>query len=357
MTTYFLKSGSRYNISNKASMDLHESLPVGTYTIKFDQMSGKFFLETIDDFELSGKIYGDTLKNAGRILDTFESRPDSTGVMLSGEKGSGKTLLAKKLSLEGMERGFPTIVINQPWAGETFNVFMQMIEQPVVVIFDEFEKVYPADEQEQLLTLLDGVYPSKKLYILTCNDRYRVNEHMRNRPGRIFYRIDYKGLSVDFIREYCEDNLDDKAHIDSLCRLSILFTAFNFDILKAMVEEMNRYKETPQEAMQMLNAKPELSDSATYELTLFINSKELSADETSDKRWRGNPLTGTVAAYHINAEKKDEDGDPAWEQYAFSATDLKRVDAETGHFVFERGNARLIMKKEAPATYNYNDAF
>ncbi len=32
---------------------------------------------------------------------------------------------------------------------------------------------------------------------------------------------------------------------------------FNFDMLKALVEEMNRYNETPTDALAMLNAKPE----------------------------------------------------------------------------------------------------
>ncbi|HRZ82907.1 MAG TPA: hypothetical protein P5069_10620, partial [Candidatus Hydrogenedentes bacterium] len=45
---------------------------------------------------------------------------------------------------------------------EAFNTFMQAIEQPLVVLFDEFEKVYDDQEQQALLTLLDGVYPSNK---------------------------------------------------------------------------------------------------------------------------------------------------------------------------------------------------
>jgi hypothetical protein len=42
------------------------------------------------------------------------------------------------------------------------------------------------------------------------NDKFKVNQHMRNRPGRIFYMIEYKGLDKQFIREYCQDRLDAK---------------------------------------------------------------------------------------------------------------------------------------------------
>ena len=55
--------------------------------------------------------------------------------------------------------------------------------------------------QDAMLTLLDGVYPAKMLFLLTTNDKYKVSNHMRNRPGRIYYVIDFEGLSSDFIRE------------------------------------------------------------------------------------------------------------------------------------------------------------
>ena len=46
----------------------------------------------------------------------------------------------------------PTIVINAPWKGDKFNTFIQAIEQPCAILFDEFEKVYDRDDQEKILT-------------------------------------------------------------------------------------------------------------------------------------------------------------------------------------------------------------
>ena len=152
--TYFLKSGTRFNVSTKEALDLHEQLPVGNYTVKFDKMAGCFYLEQIDGFEIKGKIYGETRKQSQRILNTFHDRTASTGVLLTGEKGSGKTLLAKMLSVTAAESAIPTIVINEPWCGEGFNAFMQTIEQPTVILFDEFEKVYDKEDQEKMLILL-----------------------------------------------------------------------------------------------------------------------------------------------------------------------------------------------------------
>ena len=358
--TYFLKSGTRFNVSTKEAMDLHETLPAGHYTVRFDKMSGAFYLEQIEGFEIRGKIYGDTKRNSNRILNTFKDRTASTGVMLTGEKGSGKTLLAKMLSLDALDEGIPTIVINNPWCGEEFNGFLQMIEQPTVILFDEFEKVYDREQQEAMLTLLDGVYPSKKLFVLTCNDKWRVNEHMRNRPGRIYYMMDFKGLDDDFIREYCEDNLKAKEYIDTICRIATMFDQFNFDMLKAMVEEMNRYGETPQQVMKMLNARPEFSGESRYKVTLQPKGLDIPEDMVELNEWTGNPLTNRIAIdYKVFEDEVDENGnrDWDWECCRFNNGDLKQVDAKSGKFVFinDMGD-RITLSKIQERTYHW-DAF
>jgi hypothetical protein len=356
--SYFLKSGNTFKVSTKEALDLHDTLPVGTYTVGFDKMTGQFYLESIDSFEIKGKMYGDTTRHADRIVNTFMDRTASTGVMLTGEKGSGKTLLTKRISINARDHGIPTIVINQPWCGEGFNAFMQMIEQPTIVLFDEFEKVYDREDQEKMLTLLDGVYPSKKLFLLTCNDKWRVDSHMRNRPGRIFYMLDFKGLEQEFIREYCEDNLENKKHIDGVCRIAGLFPQFNFDMLKAMVEEMNRYGESPQEVMKMLNTKPEFSEEAKYKVELQVKGVDVIADLLETTEWAGNPLTTRINLDYKVVDKDDngEDGYD-WENVRFSNTDLKQVDPVTSKFVFMNDSGeRLVLTKVKEKAFHY-DAF
>jgi len=345
---YFMRNGNTFRIARKEALDITEHLPGGNYTVGFDEMTGQFFLEHIDNFNVPSKIYGDCLRHTNRIVHTFMDRPNATGVMLTGEKGSGKTLLTKNVCMELAKQNIPTIVINAPWKGDKFNSFIQSIEQPCAVLFDEFEKTYDRDDQEKILTLLDGVFPSKKLFLLTCNDKWRVDYHMRNRPGRIYYMLDFKGVDGNFIREYCADNLNAKGHIERIVNVSTMFKEFNFDMLKALCEEMNRFNETPQQALAMLNAKPEFDGDTKYEVKIIHDGKEISYSGD----YRGNPLSpdGVEIGFDPDPESDDD-----FIHKVFTASTLMTV--KNGQFVFEDKGTRVMLTRKLEKPTNYWDAF
>ncbi len=365
--SYFIRNSNTYRIAAEESLDIQTQLPVGNYTVKFNDMGGFFFLEMVDSFEPLKKLYGDTQKNSNRILRTYLDRTVSTGVMLTGEKGSGKSLLAKTLSIDAAAMDIPTIIINNNWTGDVFNKFLQDIEQPCVILFDEFEKVYDNEDQEKALTLLDGVFPSRKLFVITCNDKWRVNEHMRNRPGRIYYMLDFKGLDPIFIEEYCNDVLANKTYIAKIVEIAALFEQFNFDMLKALVEEMNRYGESPQDALKMLNAKPEFNNNGKFEVQLIINGEPVK-DNGVRTEWSGNPLSGQVyfewyskTDYNMPAGNTDhgmviaaadDDGD-FWTEINFTPNNIVKVDAQAGKFTYQKDNAFCILTRKKESSYNY----
>jgi len=370
--SYYMKSGNTFRIATKESMDLHESLPAGNYVVKQDPFEN-FYIEQIEGFDVPTKMYGDTTKNTERIINSFWDREKSTGVMLVGEKGSGKTLLSKNICVELAKQNVPTIVINQPWHGDKFNTLIQSIQQPCIVMFDEFEKVYNSDEQEQLLTLLDGIYSTKKLFLLTSNDKWRVDSHMRNRPGRIFYMVNFTGLDEAFIREYCYDNLlSDAKTVDTIVSIASVFGAFNFDMLKALIEEMMRYNETPQEAMRILNVKAEFDGGSTYSVEIYKGDRK--ADRTSPSSWNGAPLASKeiCISWRFLAKKNAEstevpstlgispvrkgDEEEGWGDEDFTNDDLVKFNNKTGQFIFEKNGVTLILMKETPKYFNF-DAF
>lgn len=263
--TYYLDNGGLISVAN-SNLKVSEALPPWTYTISQDEYKN-FYLKKIESLEVPSRVYGDSIKLKDRILNTFVNRQSSLGVLLLGTKGSGKTLLSKLISVEARQKGIPTIVINQPYIGDNFNTFIQNIDTECVIIFDEFEKVYDRDHQKHVLTLLDGVYNTKKLFIITANDQHRLDENLINRPGRAHYSVDYNHLDKSFIEEYAIENLIDKEKIKALINICKQYDV-NFDMLRCIVDEINLYNETPTEAIKYLNIKHDRSYQ-TYNVVQF----------------------------------------------------------------------------------------
>ena len=263
LKTAFQVHGTSWVPANNQNLVVQPLLPPASFIVKRNPQTGQYYLDQTESFTVPSKMYGNVPNRADRIMQTFLDRPYQTGVLMTGEKGSGKSMMAKLLCIKAAELGHPTIIVNQPWTGDGFMQLIQAITQPAVILFDEFEKVYhERNDQQELLTMFDGTIQSKKLFVVTCNDVYKIDTHMMNRPGRMFYKLTYTGLDEAFIREYCDDNLEanNPSNVDAIVGLSNLFdadrTAFNFDMLKALVEEMNRYRESTKEALQLLNISP-----------------------------------------------------------------------------------------------------
>lgn len=276
----FLVSGNTVRVRDAESVKAFDALPPKTYTVKFDERAGEFYLEEIDSFSLPTKIYGKNTNYAERILRTFESRPGQTGVLLNGIKGAGKTLLAKQTAVLAAERGIPTIVINRDWHGDEFNSFIQSINTPSIVMFDEFEKIYDYTTQRKVLTLFDGVFNSRKLFMVTTNEERDISEFMQNRPGRMYYNFTFDTLGQDFIEEFLDDRLKDKSYKDEILKYTKVFSFFNFDMLSACVEEMNRYGESLAEVLEVLNIKPENKRTDTHRVDLVVLGRRFMLDRS-----------------------------------------------------------------------------
>lgn len=340
--TSFIKSGGEISVYSGDQVKVSHSLPPSTYMVGFHPLKG-FSLRETKEFELPGKIYGNFNKIASRIITTFRDRHSSTGVLLSGLKGTGKTLLAKVISSEMIALGYPTIIVQSNFGSADFMKFMQDIDTPCVVVFDEFEKVYSTSKrdvgegdvasQDTLLTMLDGVYSSKKLFIMTCNDEDRVTKFLFNRPGRIFYNIRFDELPESFISEYVSDTLINKNNVSDLVSHCIGTIGISFDMVQAIVEEMNRFDMTVDDAIRIMNIRPDRQESYTaLEISSFsFNGRKL---KPSIKRIYS---MGSFIVYHYN-----DDGDESAAQ--FNSEDLVKSKGGLIHYKNDDGYELLLRK-------------
>lgn len=366
----------KFNVSSQSVVpvpsqdkDLVMAIPAGVYQVAEMPFGGPIYLKPSESFSLPTKLYGDTSRVSERIMNTHLTRKTSTGILLVGEKGSGKSLLAKHLSVDAINRGWPVIMITSPWTGDKFVAFLESIKQDCVLLFDEFEKIYDSDAQEQMLSLFDGLTTTKKMFILTCNDKHKIDTNMINRPGRIYYNIQFGGLTPEFIEDYAKDNLNEPSQvvIDELVGISYLFQAFSFDMLQACVEEKNRYpNETFDEILGILNVRPDVYDSYTrYYYRIVDDSTGLqlyNVDKNRKNYIDGSPLKLRLISIYENftclkpeeierldkspSGKKKIEKETKYLEFYIEKRDLVKVEKKTGEFVYSKDGYTFYFKKE-----------
>lgn len=241
-----------------ASMVTHKDLPTGVYTLMYDPERG-YFLRTSKPFKLPAKIYGHNSSHAVNILDHFENTPNRlTGALLSGTKGTGKSLTAKEICILALEREMPVIIINESYCGSAFNLFISEIQKSAVIFIDEFEKIYKEEEyRSKLLTFLDGVVTTHKLVLATINQSDNL-EYLLNRPGRFYYHITYGNITTDIIKEYCDDFLLFPERFLDIKNFIKSFKIFTIDMLTALVREINKENNSIEKVAQIINLKPDI---------------------------------------------------------------------------------------------------
>jgi SpoVK/Ycf46/Vps4 family AAA+-type ATPase len=253
--TFYIKSGDKYAVETDSDIQISDKLEPGTYTLVTIPFQG-FRLQKSKDIDFTGKVYGDVPKVVERLWRTFKSRDKSTGFLLNGDKGTGKTMTTKLLCRKAKDDGKITVIINSPFAGEDFNRLISLLPEESIILFDEFEKVYSKEEfQNPILSLLDGLYSSKKMFLLTINDMSKMNQFLLNRPGRLFYNVKFPGLDDKFVREYSIDKLDNQKYVEEVVSLLEFVEPFSFDMLQAVIEEVNRYDERPVKTLDWLNIR------------------------------------------------------------------------------------------------------
>jgi hypothetical protein len=251
---HIVESGKRYRIFNNA-ITTYDQLPPKTYRVDYDPETRIFSLLEAHDFEIpETKIYGQHLDKVKKVLNSMDKMNRNLGVILSGDKGIGKSLFSKCLGLKARKKGIPVILVNEYHEG--IANFLEEIEQTVMILFDEYDKTFDEKKhncQAEMLSLFDGVSAGKKLFVITCNEIQSLSQHLINRPGRFHYHFRFLYPTADEIRDYMEDKLDKQYYdeIENVIAFSVRMN-LNYDCLRSIAFELNNGLKF-QEAINDLN--------------------------------------------------------------------------------------------------------
>lgn len=349
-TIKFSKSGNTVKVFDYDDEQVTDKLAPAVYSV--DKSLFGFYLNVVSDkFQVPDKIYGNTIARAKKIIKSYDDRDVSTGVLLTGDKGSGKTLLTSILGNMMIDRGVPVVMIEKPFAGTDFNELLSNLGE-AMLMFDEFGKTYdknkPRDEnaesQNSLLSVFDGARSRKRLILLTENEAHSVNSYMINRPGRVYYHFKYNKVSEDVIREYCSaHNIEEDIIQSILLRVESSYE-FSFDALKAVVEEYLRFGEDIKEIFSNLNIEEGKVRDDKMKVVKVIdskNNKELDFTTTEISY----PFSGYDDRIYYKTGEKYESGEDKLQSIELCVEDLVERTATRHIYNLEEDEIVVILDK------------
>jgi SpoVK/Ycf46/Vps4 family AAA+-type ATPase len=233
-----------------------EKLKAGNYLLKVDQ-SG-YYLQKKANFALPKKVYGDH-SEVDRWLKSYQHNSEKNlGIILSGMKGTGKTITAQMLCKKAQK---PVIIINEPFFGSDFIDFVTSpLFKDSIIFVDEYEKIYQKYQDgknpHDFLQIMDGNYNTRLMFLLTVNEM-SINEYLVNRPGRIKYRKSFDNLPSDVLDEVIDDLLENKEHKPSVIGFFERLGMITFDLAVCLIKDMNLFKEDAYTVAKYLNLKAE----------------------------------------------------------------------------------------------------
>ena len=228
-------------------VNVFDDLPKGFYSVNYSQMEG-FFLESHQPIIVDQKLYGPHEAKVDKIIRSYKRVKTNLGVILSGDKGLGKSLAARLIVYKLANDNYPIIIINKYIQG--IANFLHSLPSNIVILFDEFDKLFKnnndeheksANPQEEMLSLFDGIDERHRLFIITANHIRKINEFFINRPGRFQYHLIFQYPSDEDIKIYLNDNLIDKEMISEIPKVQKFArkVPISYDSLNAICFELN----------------------------------------------------------------------------------------------------------------------
>ena len=348
---YLRKNGNVYNLNGHEIIDTIENR-----VYIFDYTKEGCFITEEDPLKIPSPLFDVDSFFRKVVLKSFRENAMSTGVILSGEKGTGKTVCAKLLAVES---GLPIILVKERvHKGVSFFEFLDKLPE-CVVLFDEFEKNFKTSStnddsdyftQSDFLSYLDGLSTgTKKLFLMTVNEN--VSTYLLNRPTRIKFFNEYKGVPEKLFNQVVETLLENKQFKKDLLD-NINLSDCTIDIIVSIVKEIN-VQGIPYSAFKdFFNYRQEI---ATYKISRVVdtegNTAEVCVSEDVQEYSNGSfrtcfkDRTRLVENKDWDAEEDDEE-----EKMTNPVVDIngKPLQVKDGKLVFKdrRSDAIYVFEKQ-----------
>ncbi len=206
----FIKIGNEITVKPKLEGISYELINNKVYDLEYDRMQGRSYLKENGDLNMPKKLYEleEDNKFIKRVLNYFNSENSgkTTGILLAGTKGTGKTMLSKRIALES--------------------------NLPIII--------------KDLLGFLDGVEAtSKKLVLMTCNKTDEIDDNFFDRCSRVRYFKEYEANSNSvFVRYMAEDK--GVKNIDEVVNFIVEHMEVkSFDNISAFLDEVVLFEDIP----------------------------------------------------------------------------------------------------------------
>jgi AAA+ superfamily predicted ATPase len=217
----FMNNPSQWAIGPGGIMkvqDTHMALRTGNFYYKVVRTNmGRFLktfeLNTDEILDLSQEAMVEAVKEMNFFIDQQKAYKDfgvihKRGFLLHGPPGNGKSALIARLSRHlGRDRNTITLL-----AGDVHETVWAVNEirsvepkRPIMVIFEEIDSYQ--DDEDTLLTFLDGEQSQEHLLFLATTNHYRNLSARLKRTGRFDVHVEVKNPSQIVRYEYLSSKL------------------------------------------------------------------------------------------------------------------------------------------------------
>lgn len=291
-----------------ASFKIRKELPYGVYGVNMQAMSGELYLtKQKPEFLMPKDFYDVKGKEFQYVKDVAKASSGNLGIILNGVKGTGKTIFAEKLC---NELQIPVLIM-ESWGEKNLSVLKQISDIPynIVLFFDEFEKKFSEDDQQMLLSVIDGVYNTnyRRIFILTTNEA-SIDPNMLGRLHRFAYRLDFNYITdKEVIKNYFSERInltDEQLHwLVGYMQSKINNT---IDTFSKIVEEINfvgfdKFREIGSEIMNL-----ESSERVVYCLRRIFNTYIRTKENVWTKEYTINSFIEEIHNYSKRNEYVEE---------------------------------------------------